>query len=152
MTSTMFELVVFNGKKDFSIGQQKRGDFVKQKISKAITQEYPTIMTIDQRNKVDERAYTLIILHLFNQVLGKVEKLDTAKALWDKLEELYLVKSLPNKLFLMERLFSFKIDSSNDLDDNLDTFNNLVQDIINTVDKVSNEYKAVVLLSAILEA
>lgn len=109
-------------------------------------------MTVDQRNKVDERAYTLIILHLFNQVLGKVEKLDTAKALWDKLEELYLVKSLPNKLFLMERLFSFKIDSSNDLDDNLDTFKNLVQDIINTVDKVSNEYKAVVLLSAILEA
>lgn len=52
----------------------------------------------------------------------------------------------------MERLFSFKIDSSNDLDDNLDTFNNLVQDIINTVDKVSNEYKAVVLLNAILEA
>lgn len=109
-------------------------------------------MTVDQRNKVDERAYTSIILHLFNQVLGKVEKLDTAKALWDKLEELYLVKSLPNKLFLMERLFSFKIDSSNDLDDNLDTFKNLVQDIINTVDKVSNEYKAVVLLNAILEA
>lgn len=40
-------------------------------------------MTVDQRNKVDERAYTSIILHLFNQVLGKVEKLDTARAMWD---------------------------------------------------------------------
>ncbi|KAL2512555.1 CCHC-type domain-containing protein [Abeliophyllum distichum] len=86
------------------------------------------------------------------QVLRKVGKLDSTKLLWEKLEELYLVKSLPNKLFLLEKFFSFKIDSSKDLDDNLDIFNKLVQDIINTCEKVSEEYKAVILLNAIPEA
>lgn len=85
-------------------------------------------------------------------MLRKVGKLEIAKALWEKLEELYLVKSLPNKLFLLERFFSFKIDPTKDLDDNIDTFNKLVQDITNAGDKISEEYKTVILLNAIPEA
>lgn len=126
-----------------------RGVLVQQKVSKAITGEFPATMTDDQRLESDELAYTSIILHLSDQVLRKVGKLDSAKALWDKLEEQYMSKSLPNKLFLLERFFSFKIDMSKDLDDNLDTFNKLVQDIANTGEKVSDEYKAVILLNAI---
>lgn len=69
-----------------------------------------------------------------------------------KLEELYLVKSLPNKIFLLERFFSFKKDLSKDLDCNLDTFNKLVQDITNARDKVSEENKVVIPLNSIPEA
>lgn len=72
--------------------------------------------------------------------------------MWDKLEELYLVKSLPNKLLILERFFSFKVDLYRDLDDNLDTCNNLVQDITNAADKVSKEYKVAILLNFIPEA
>lgn len=108
-------------------------------------------MANDQKNEADELAYTTIILHLFDQVLRKVGKHDNAKALWDELEKLYLIKSSPNKLFLLENFFSFRIDPARDLEDNLDTFNKLVQDITNTGDKVSEEYKAKVLLCVILE-
>lgn len=57
---------------------------VKQKVSKAIIVELPKTMTIYQlkiKNEVDELAYTSTILHLSDQVLRKVDKLDTAKAL-----------------------------------------------------------------------
>lgn len=81
----------------------------------------------------------------------KVDKPDTAKGLQNKLEEFYLVKSLPNKLFLLIFFSSFRIDPSKDLDDNLNTFNKLVLDIIKTKDKVSKKYRAVVILNIILK-
>lgn len=109
-------------------------------------------MTVEQNVENDEIAYTSIILRLSDQVLRNVGKLDNTKALWEKLEELYLVKSLLNKLFILERFFSFKIDQSRDLDDNLDIFNELVKDITNTGEKISEEYKDVILLNSLPEA
>lgn len=57
-----------------------------------------------------------------------------------KFEELYLVKSLPNRSLLLERFLYFKIDSSKDLDYNLEAFSKLVHENLNTREKVS-EYK-----------
>lgn len=65
MTTTSFEIGVFNGKGDFPIWQQKmRRVLVQQKVSKAITREFPKTMTQEQRTKSDDLAYTSIILHL----------------------------------------------------------------------------------------
>jgi len=133
-----FEFGVFDGKED-----------IQQKIAKAITQTFPETIATGQILEVDELAYTYIILHLFDQVLRKVRKQESAKALWDELEKLYLGKSLPNKLFVLERFFSSKLDTSKDIEGNLDTFNKLVRDITNAGDKISNEYNTVVLLNAV---
>ena len=92
-----------------------RGVLVQQKVSKAIIDEFLDTMTDDQKEESDELAYTSIILHLSDQVSRKVGKHDTAKALWDELKKLYLPKSLPNKLFLLEKFFSFRIDPTRDL-------------------------------------
>ena len=148
--TTHFELGVFSGKGDFSIWQQKmKGILVQQKVSKAIDDRYPEGTKEEQKLEADELAYTSIILHLSDSVLRKVGKLDTTKALWEKLEKLYVKKSTPNKLYLLETFFSFKIDPSKDLDDNLDVFNKLVQDITNCGETVSEEYKVVILLNVI---
>ena len=148
-----FELGVFNGKGDFSIWQQKmKGILVQQKISKALDGKYPETYTTEQKTEADELTYTSIILHLYDSVLRKVGKLDSTKELWEKLEKLYVKKSTPNKLFLLENFFSFKIDSSRDLDNNLDIFNKLVQDITNCGEKVTEEYKAIIFLNAIPDA
>lgn len=62
---------------------------------------------------------------------------------------MYLLKSTPNKLYLLERFFSFKMNSSKDLDGNLDVFNKLVQDIVNCRESVFETYKDIILLNAI---
>ena len=101
--STHFEMGMFNGKGDFSIWQQKmKGILVQQKVSKAIDGKYPENTSTGRKLEIDELAYTSIILHLSNSVLRKVGKLDTTKALWEKLEKLYVKKSTPNKLYLLE--------------------------------------------------
>ncbi|KAL2525176.1 CCHC-type domain-containing protein [Abeliophyllum distichum] len=106
----------------------------------------------DQKVEAGELAYTSIILHLSDSVLRKIGTIDDAQSLWETLESTYLEKSLPNKLFLLEKFFSFKIDSSKDLDENVDVFNKLIQDIKNCSDKGIDEYKAIILLNAIPEA
>ena len=88
-------------------------------------------------------------MHLSDSVLRKVGKLDTTKELWEKLKKLYVKKSTPNKFYLFESLFSFKIDPSRDPYNNLDVFNKLVQDITNCGETVSEEYKVVIILNAI---
>lgn len=63
--------------------------------------------------------------------------------------ELYLTDSTPNKFFLFESFFSLKIDLPKELNVNLGVFNKLVQDITNCGKKSSEEYKPIILLSAI---
>lgn len=67
-------------------------------------------LTRDQKEKYEELANTLIILYLSDDVLRKGQKLKSTKELWQKLENLYLFKSTPNKLYLLESFFSFKMD------------------------------------------
>lgn len=82
---------------------------VQQKISKAIEDIYPETMTDDQQFETDELVYTSIILHQFDAELRKVGQLNSTKELWERLEELYLVKSLPNKPFLLEKFLASKL-------------------------------------------
>ncbi|KAL2471748.1 Uncharacterized protein Adt_39884 [Abeliophyllum distichum] len=123
--------------------------FCSAKVSKAIDNSYGHNVTEDQKKDFDELAYTFIILHLSNPVLRKVGKFDSTEKLWKKLEELYLIQSTPNKIYLLEKISSFKIDPSRDLDDNLDIFNKFVQDITNCGETVLEINKAIILLNVI---
>ncbi|KAK4385413.1 Retrovirus-related Pol polyprotein from transposon TNT 1-94 [Sesamum angolense] len=71
--------------------------------------------------------------------------------LWDKLEELYTETSLPSKLFLLEKFFRYKLDMSKNIDENIDEFTKLIQDIKLTGDKNIDDYSPIVLLNAIPE-
>lgn len=52
-----------------------------------------------------EKAHSMILLSLSDEVLYEVSEETTAAGLWLKLEKLYLTKSLCNKLLLKRRLF-----------------------------------------------
>ncbi|KAK6160000.1 hypothetical protein DH2020_003381 [Rehmannia glutinosa] len=131
-----YHLEPFNGKSDFSIWQQKmKGILIQQKCFKAIDQKYSDKDTAEIKSELDEFAYSSIILNLSDAVLRKVGKLTSAKALWEKLQELYTETSLPSKLFLLEKFFRFKLDLTKDMDENLDVFTKLIQDIKLTVIK-----------------
>lgn len=60
-------------------------------------------------NQMMEKAYSTIILYLCDKALHEVAKETTAKDVWDKLEGLYMVKSLANRLFMKQKLYSFKM-------------------------------------------
>ncbi|KAL0320497.1 UNVERIFIED_CONTAM: hypothetical protein Sradi_5311200 [Sesamum radiatum] len=126
-----------------------KGILIQQKVFKAISDKYPENISEEKILENDEYAYSSIILNLSDSVIRKVGKQKSAKELWKKLEELYTETSLPTKLFLLEKLFKYKLDLSKNIDDNIDEFTKLIQDIMLTGDESIDEYSPIVLLNAI---
>ncbi|KAL2251745.1 UNVERIFIED_CONTAM: Retrovirus-related Pol polyprotein from transposon TNT 1-94 [Sesamum indicum] len=148
-----YNLQPFDGKTDFSIWQQKmKGILIQQRVFKAIDGNYLENVSEEKIQENDEFAYSSIILNLSDTVLRKVGKQNSSKDLWNKLEELYTETSLPSKLFLLEKIFKYKLDLSKNIDENLDDFTKLIQDIKLTGDKNIDEYSPIILLNAIPES
>ncbi|KAL2251323.1 UNVERIFIED_CONTAM: hypothetical protein Sindi_2254600 [Sesamum indicum] len=129
-----------------------KGILIQQRVFKAIDGNYLKNVSKEKIQENDEFAYSSIILNLSDTVLCKVGKQNSSKELWDKLEELYTETSLPSKLFLLEKFFRYKLDLSKNIDENLDDFTKLIQDIKLTGDKNIDEYSPSVLLNAIPES
>ncbi|KAL0406364.1 UNVERIFIED_CONTAM: hypothetical protein Slati_3950300 [Sesamum latifolium] len=125
---------------------------IQQKVFKAIDEKYLENISDEKKLENDEYAYSSIILNLSDSVIRKVGKQNSAKELWDRLEELYTETSLPSKLLLLETFSRYKLDFSKNIDENIDDFTELIQDIKLTSDKNIDEYSPIVLLNAIPES
>ncbi|KAL2241037.1 UNVERIFIED_CONTAM: Retrovirus-related Pol polyprotein from transposon TNT 1-94 [Sesamum indicum] len=125
---------------------------IQQRVFKAIDGNYLENVSEEKIQENDEFVYSSIILNLSDTVLRKVGKQNSSKDLWNKLKELYTETSLPSKLFLLEKFFKYKLDLSKNIDENLDDFTKLIQDIKLTGDKNIDEYSPIVLLNAIPES
>ncbi|TXG70535.1 hypothetical protein EZV62_005470 [Acer yangbiense] len=129
----------------------------KEKILKAIKgpDKLPDSLTVAQKDDMLEMALGTIILNLFDNVLREVNDETTASSVWNKLESLYLTKSLTNKIYLKERLFSFKMDASKGLGKNLDDqFKKMTIELANVGDneKLSDENEVIILLNSLPES
>ncbi|KAL5540292.1 hypothetical protein UlMin_042775 [Ulmus minor] len=153
MVSAKFLLECFNGKGDFLLWKEKlKQVLVQQRFVRAV--EDPTKWPEEFKKKTDEieemnvLAYNTIYLHLSDIVLRQVTGITTPLGLWKKLVELYAVKNLSNKIYLLKRFFGFKMDFSKDLDENLDEFNKKTMALMNNAEKFTDEHIAIILLNA----
>ena len=85
-----------------------------------------------------EKAYSLLILNLADNVLRQVDEEDTTLKVWTKLESLYMAKLLSNNIYLKEQLFGFKMYPSKQLEENLDEFKKITVSLTNIDKKISN--------------
>ncbi|CAH9083825.1 unnamed protein product [Cuscuta epithymum] len=145
-----YGMAPFNGKSDFSIWKQKiKCILIQQKCFKAVGETYLISDTEDKRAEMNENACSVIYLNLSDSVIRKVGILESAKVLWNKLNELYTETSLPNRIFLLEKFFKFRLDMSIDIEENLDVFTKLISDIKLCGDKHIDDYSPIALLNAI---
>ena len=111
MGNTKFDLEKFTGKNDFGLWKMKmRALLVQQGIHDALLGE-DNFKEKTDKEKIEmvEKAHSAIILSLGDKVLREVSKEITAAGLWRKLDTLYMTKSLANRLFLKQKLYSFKM-------------------------------------------
>ena len=103
MGNAKFDLEKFTGKNDFGLWRVKmRALLVQQGLQYAILREskMPEGLSEKEKNEILDKAHSAIILSLGDKVLREVSKEESAAGVWAKLENLYMTKSLANRLFL----------------------------------------------------
>ncbi|CAA7021882.1 unnamed protein product [Microthlaspi erraticum] len=109
-----------------------------------------TVSPVDPLKKEkDKKAKNLICSCLTNLVLRKVMRETTALGVWKALEKDYQTKTLPNRIYLKQRFASFKMEEHKSVEDNLDVFLRLVDDLASLNINVSDEDQAVQILSSL---
>ncbi|KAA0038009.1 Retrovirus-related Pol polyprotein from transposon TNT 1-94 [Cucumis melo var. makuwa] len=154
MASTRFEVSKFNVNGDFALWRKKiRAILVQHKVAKILDEgRLPANITENEKRDMDEMAYSTILMYLSVEVLRLVDETTTTTAeLWKKLESLYLTKSLPNKIYIKEKFFGYKMDQSKSLEENLNEFQKIVVDLNNIGEKMSDENQAIILLNSLPE-
>ena len=81
--------------------------------------------------------------------MREVAREPAAATIWLKLESLYITKSVANRLFLKQQLYSFKMTEERMLSNQIADFNNILDDLENLEVKMEDEDKALILLNGL---
>ncbi|KAH9685121.1 Integrase catalytic domain-containing protein [Citrus sinensis] len=151
------DLEKFTGQNDFNMWRIKMeallitqglGDAI-DPIIKSENAEASSSRTPEQMAEIDKKARSTIILSLGDSVIREVAKEKTVAGLWAKLEQLYMTKSLANRLYIKKKMFSLRMIEGASLDEHIDEFNK-VCDELETIDEgLSDESKALLLISSL---
>ena len=140
----------YDGVSDFSMWQVKmKALLIKEKCWKAIEGVWPPNTKAETKTEASEMAHAEIMMRLTDDVARQVLNYTDAKSLWKALETQYLKTSLPSKISLLCRLFSFKMDVNVPLNDNLDRFLRMTLELERCNDKIKDDHQAVLLLSSL---
>ena len=82
-----------------------------------VKKDLPKTLSEKKKNDILEKAQRAIILSLGDKALKEVSRETSAAAIWLKLEKLYMTKSLANRLYLKQRLYSFKMAEGKSIED-----------------------------------
>jgi len=80
---------------------------------------------------------------------GYVQRVDeeTVTGLWSKLETLYIMKSLSNKLYLKKQLYGLRMKEGSAVLEHLNFFNKVISELLTVDIKIDEKDKALILLS-----
>ena len=100
---------------------------------KALKGKNALLATLSNEEKEDllEWAHSAIMLSLGDEVLREIVDEETAVGLWLKLESRYMTKSLTNRLYMKQRLYTIRMKEGTPISDHLDEFNRIVIDLKN---------------------
>lgn len=152
MSLGRFDIDKFSGKNDFGLWKVKMlAILTQQGLDDVVLDEANAFSdeTAEQKKKIFNKARSTIFLSIDDKVLREVSKEETPAAVWKKLDSLYMTKSLANRLYLKQRLYTFKFTDERSVLDQLDEFSKSLDDLKNIGVKVEDEDKAIHLLNAL---
>ncbi|PKI53168.1 hypothetical protein CRG98_026473 [Punica granatum] len=81
-----------------------------------------------------------------------VRNKDSISKVWEKLQALYMTKSLTNMLYLKQRLYQLKMSPGTFVSDHLNMFTQIMMDLQNVDVKIEDEDQALLLLCSLPES
>ncbi|PKI59422.1 hypothetical protein CRG98_020181 [Punica granatum] len=79
------------------------------------------------------------MLSLGDKVLQKVCDSTSPPEVWEKLEALYMAKSLTNRLYLKQHMYHLRMEPDTSMSDHIDRLNHVMLDLINIGEKIKDE-------------
>jgi len=98
---------------------------------------------------MDDNAFTNIHLALADEVLSTVVEKKTVKEIWDTLTKLYESKSLHNKIFLKQRLYTFRMTETTSVTDHINTIRTLFSQLTTLSQQIEENGRAELLLQSL---
>ena len=152
MATSKLEIEKLDRNMSFNLWQIKmRALLTHNRLNKAYLEKekLASIMTKEKMEDLDEKIVATIQLYLSNEVLREVNYEKTAVALWAKLEEPYLKKSLLNKLAMKHCLHMLNMVEGTSLRIHIDEFTSIMIDLENFEIKYEEEDLALILLRSL---
>ena len=152
MASFKFEMEKFDGKNDFNLWRAKMmAHLGNLGLDEALKGEskMPTSLSEKEKSEILKKARNTIVLSLSDQILRKVVKEKSAAEMWLKLEQLFMTKTLPNRIYLKQRFYGFKMEENKSIDENIDDFTKLVADLAILDVEIDDEDQAIFLLNSL---
>ena len=155
--ATNVELDKFTGLNDFNMWKIKMEVLlITQGLRDAIEpatkiadSEVSSSTTPEHMAEIDKKARSTIILSLGDSVIREIAREKTVVRPWTKLKQLYMTKSLANRLYMKKKMFSLKIVEGASLNDHIDEFNKIRNDLETIDEGLSDESKAFLLISSL---
>ena len=95
-----------------------------------------------------EKAKDLTVVNVGNKVLRNISHCEMASAMWAALNTMYTETSLPNRIYLHNKFYTFKMNDYKSIDTNVDDFLKLVADLKNINVEVDKAVQAILLLNS----
>lgn len=95
------------------------------------------------------KARSTIILSVENHILRKKVKEKTAAGLLRMLDNMFMAKSLPNRIYLKQMLYAYKMSESMSIEENVNDFFKLISNLENVKVMIPEEDQAIVLLMSL---
>ncbi|KAG8485343.1 hypothetical protein CXB51_021504 [Gossypium anomalum] len=89
----------------------------------------PSTLTDEEKKRKDRKALTQLHLHLSNEILQDVMKEKTAAALWKRLEQICMSKTLTSKLHMKQRLYVHRLEEGASVHEHLTVFKEILSNL-----------------------
>ncbi|KAG8474542.1 hypothetical protein CXB51_031315 [Gossypium anomalum] len=89
----------------------------------------PSTLIDEEKKRKDRKALTQLHLHLSNEILQDVMKEKTAAALWKRLEQICMSKTLTSKLHMKQHLYAHRLEEGVSVHEHLIVFKKILSNL-----------------------
>lgn len=145
-----FDIDKYDGRTDYLLWERQVKGVLRTMGLGKVLRTRPTTIDEEEWDEIQEQAVSLVFLYLKPNVFKQVAVETNVNELFNSLQQKYHHKELSNRLYTSLKLMSFKMkEGDTKLQDHIDAFNDLVVDLENLGEDLSDERKALHLLSSL---
>ena len=145
-----FEVAKYDGRTDYLLWEKQVKDVLRATGLGKLLRIRTDDIDVGDWEDMQEMAVSTVKLYLQPQVVKQVGEYSDCTSLFTALQSKYHHNELTNRLVTSSKLFAFKMkDGTTKIQDHLDAFNDLVVDLENLGEDLSDERKALHLLNSL---